>query len=84
MHFLSGPSSIPSKTLFELATLPHDATAIFPLTRTQEGIWIEYMMRPSSTHYNLTLRFSLPTQLDGYNVGLPDVVSGIVLLYPEI
>ncbi|KAF9071084.1 hypothetical protein BDP27DRAFT_552198 [Rhodocollybia butyracea] len=77
MPFLSGPPAAKSEVPFKLAALPHDSTTLFPLTRTQEGVWIEYMMTPSSTHYNLTLKLSLPVQLESYKSSLSDVVSAI-------
>lgn len=35
-----------------------DIDSIYPLTRSQEGIWIEYSMDSSSTQYNLTLEWT--------------------------
>ena len=34
--------------------------AVYPLTRSQQGIWIEYTTDPMSTKYNLTLEWTLP------------------------
>ncbi|KAL9117893.1 MAG: hypothetical protein Q9187_005564, partial [Circinaria calcarea] len=35
-------------------------SAVYPLTRSQQGIWIEYTTDPMSTKYNLTLEWTLP------------------------
>lgn len=33
--------------------------SVFPLTKSQEGMWIDYLADSSSTKYNLTLEWNL-------------------------
>ncbi|KAF4631120.1 hypothetical protein G7Y89_g7005 [Cudoniella acicularis] len=52
MTLISGPQAPKSLKLA--------VKSMFPLTHSQQGIWMEYCMSPQSTQYNLTLEWSLP------------------------
>lgn len=58
------------------------ARCVFPLTRSQEGIWVEYQSNPSSTRYNLTLEWNLERSSSSGD-GKPAVVDIIKGLYPN-
>ena len=52
-------------------------SAIYPLTRSQEGIWTEYLMDPQSTQYNLTLQWHLFDDRESFAVSLNVLLSGM-------
>lgn len=63
---------------------PHDSQthmeaairqAVYPLTRSQEGLWNDYQASPLGTKYNLTLEWDLQTR-DGPQLAVSDVVEG--------
>lgn len=69
MTLVSGPNTTFRQQRFdprngEVAT---DATAVYPLTHSQEGIWIDYLARPESTQYNLYLDLDFASAGDGTN-----------------
>lgn len=68
MALLSGP---PPGFMKEGQTLTSAGSvvvhAVYPLTRSQEGIWIEYLMEPSSTTYNLTLQWDMSSGGDDHS-----------------
>lgn len=47
------------------------ARCAFPLTKSQEGIWVEYQSDPSSTRYNLTMELNLETECT-----ISDIIKG--------
>ena len=51
-------------------------SAIYPLTRSQEGIWTEYLMDPQGTQYNLTLAWQISDDKKSYAVSLQALLSG--------
>lgn len=58
------------------------ARCVFPLTRSQEGIWVEYQSNPSSTRYNLTLEWNLERSSSSGD-GKPAVADIIKGLYAQ-
>jgi hypothetical protein len=57
------------------------ARCVFPLTRSQEGIWVEYQSNPCSTRYNLTLEWNLERSSSGDGKhAVVDIIKG---LYPN-
>ncbi|KAF8517297.1 amino acid adenylation domain protein [Hysterangium stoloniferum] len=42
-----------------LGTLPAGVAAIYPMTRSQEGLWLDYSFAPHRTHNNLTLKLTV-------------------------
>lgn len=72
MVLISGPSGLPGKGHHQLAG---DAVATYPLTHSQEGIWIDYLADRTSTQYNLTLEWNIVNGTEP-QIGLPEIVSG--------
>jgi hypothetical protein len=44
------------------AGLPAEVSVIYPMTSSQEGLWLAYLAEPRHTAYNLTMKFSLPAK----------------------
>lgn len=60
MALLSGPPVISgSSNTGSTYQFSSGVRAMYPLTSSQEGIWIEYVTDPLSTKYNLTLEWDL-------------------------
>lgn len=55
MKFFSGPQDPRRLASSRSHGSPNMLRALYPLTRTQQGIWFEYQMNLDSTRYNLTL-----------------------------
>lgn len=57
MTLVSGPSTTTRRGPVDTRSseVSQDATAVYPLTHSQEGIWIDYLANPESTQYNLYL-----------------------------
>lgn len=49
--------------------------ATYPLTRSQEGIWVDYLTERTSTQYNLTLEWNMVDKI-GSQVNIRDIVAG--------
>ncbi|KAJ6563927.1 hypothetical protein B0H19DRAFT_73896 [Mycena capillaripes] len=77
MPFITGPRAASSVATFVPAVRPSGAARVYPLSRSQEGIWIEYLMEPQSSRYNLTLRVDIDQQADEYDGSLSSVVAAI-------
>lgn len=60
MSLLSGPTVISgSSNAGSTCQSAIGVRAVYPLTSSQEGIWVEYVTDPLSTKYNLTLEWDL-------------------------
>ncbi|KAB2573376.1 Hybrid PKS-NRPS synthetase TAS1 [Lasiodiplodia theobromae] len=60
MSLLSGPTVISgSSNAGSTCQSAIGVRAVYPLTSSQEGIWVEYVIDPLSTKYNLTLEWDL-------------------------
>lgn len=80
MPFISGLSSLSHQlegSQVSAASLD-GVVSMIPLTRSQEGIWLDYILAPQSTQYNLTLKVTLIDGDNSYNGSLRAVVSGIL------
>jgi hypothetical protein len=55
--------------------LAADVTAIYPMTRAQEGLWIAYSIAPQHTLYNLTMKVLFNTAL-GSEYSLEALLKG--------
>ena len=63
MPFLSGPiESRPASNHTRTQEPQGELEAIVPLAKVQQVLWMDYLRRPSGTHYNLTLRLDLGKQ----------------------
>lgn len=79
MQFITGPKlSTVSKVERSNASLPSDVVAVYPMTRSQEGLWIAYCMAPQHTLYNLTLKFTfLNNSETDYDSSLEAIQRGL-------
>ena len=63
MCLLSGPTSSGTMRASTQQKSPNVQTGtpnrVYPLTKNQEGMWVEFQTDPSSTKYNLTLEWDL-------------------------
>jgi hypothetical protein len=85
MCLLSGPSPRGESTgaaagpkSAEPVALSHSlpGRCVFPLTRSQEGIWVEYQSEPTSTKYNLTLEWNLERRPEEEHVTILNIIKG--------
>jgi len=75
MTLLSGPGASEGSQIAAASTSAR-IQAIYPLSRSQEGIWTEYTMTPSSTKYNLTMQWDLTPQHHGQtSSSIPTIMS---------
>lgn len=74
MCLLSGPRNdeVPS-TDARSRDIP--ATCVYPITKSQEGIWIECQSDPATTKYNLTLEWDLLKE-DSREYSFSDILQG--------
>lgn len=72
MALISGPNRRSNKDHHQSAG---DAVATYPLTRSQEGIWVDYLAERTSTQYNLTLEWNLMDNA-GNDFKTGDIVAG--------
>jgi hypothetical protein len=72
MILISGPSRLLRDDHHQLAG---DAVTTYPLTHSQEGIWIDYLADRTSTQYNLTLGWNIASRIES-QIGLPEIISG--------
>ncbi|KAJ7208643.1 amino acid adenylation domain protein [Mycena pura] len=58
MHLIIGPAPgyTASPSGRSASSLPHDVAAVYPMTRSQEGLWRAYSAAPKHTMFNLTLQ----------------------------
>lgn len=56
MALISGPAKVSGHGQPQSAG---DIVATYPLTRSQEGIWVDYLANRTSTQYNLTLEWNM-------------------------
>ncbi|KAM4066491.1 AMP-binding enzyme [Hirsutella rhossiliensis] len=80
MCLLSGPPSnskepVPSSAHREMS-IPR---SVYPLTKSQEGMWIEFQMSPAGTQYNLTLEWDLLSR--GSNVAPPSITDILQVIH---
>ncbi|KAJ7242915.1 hypothetical protein C8J57DRAFT_1243659 [Mycena rebaudengoi] len=57
------------------AGLPAEVSVIYPMTSSQEGLWLAYLAEPRHTAYNLTMKFSLPAKDPKFS--LESLLNGI-------
>lgn len=77
MQFLSGPvRAVDSITLSQDLELGSEVVAIYPMTKAQEGLWLEYSTTPHHTQYNLTLKFTFSRSSDEYDGSLDAIQAG--------
>ena len=78
MPFISGLPSLSHQLEVSQvsAACLDDIVSMIPLTRSQEGIWLDYVLAPQSTQYNLTLKATLVDGNNSYDGSLRAVVSG--------
>lgn len=77
MCLLSGPAT-DSRSRNE-SPIPKSATprCVYPLTKSQEGMWIEFQVDSLSTKYNLTLEWDLGVESSPDSTpGINDVLRG--------
>ncbi len=55
MAFLTGPAEVPDSPV-RLSPPSGDLIALVPLSKVQEVLWLDYIRRPWTTHYSLTLK----------------------------
>ncbi|KAF2015411.1 acetyl-CoA synthetase-like protein [Aaosphaeria arxii CBS 175.79] len=79
MCLLSGPSSGVAEKHTAVGP-PHTAPprSVFPLTRSQEGMWLEFATDPTSTKYNLTLEWDVGQKQDGEAVPTTTAVFDVI------
>lgn len=66
MPFITGPVGTP-ETQLRPSPPQGNLTALVPLSKVQEVLWLDYIRRPWTTHYTLTLQVDLtgtPTTLE--------------------
>ena len=80
MKFFSGPEQPHKLASSGSHASPKLLRALYPLTRRQAGIWLEYQMNPESTRYNLTLEWTLEKDDKEYDATLGSVLKGKHLL----
>lgn len=74
MCLLSGPPGSSG------APMPRKKTpiprSVYPVTKSQEGMWVEFQTDPSSTKYNLTLEWDLLRNRAGQTPTIADILQG--------
>lgn len=77
MCLISGPAQAGQPAPHDSQTHMRDAVgqAVYPLTKSQEGMWIDYQVNPLGTKYNLTLEWDLRAR-DGPLPAVSDIVDG--------
>lgn len=58
MPFLTGPVASTQEQL-RLSPPRGRLSAVVPLSKVQEVLWVDYLRQPWTTHYNLTLKIDL-------------------------
>lgn len=61
MSLISGPARLgrPAVGNAQKSIQSASSQALYPLTKSQEGMWNDYLADPFSTKYNLTLEWDL-------------------------
>lgn len=77
MCLISGPAQAGQPAPHDSQTHMRGAVgqAVYPLTKSQEGMWIDYQVNPLGTKYNLTLEWDLRAR-DGLLPAVSDIVDG--------
>ena len=70
MPFLTGPVKVPESPV-RLSDPSGDLVAIVPLSKVQEILWLDYIRRPWTTHYSLTLK----VDFEAYDVSLEKIIN---------
>ena len=70
MPFISGVLHAPKR--LDLSEPEGDLAALIPLSKVQQLLWLDYISRPQSTHYHLTLRINLRS----HKVQIEDLLRG--------
>ena len=77
MTLLSGPPSTKASNVRRAyETDGAMVKSLYPLTHSQQGIWIEFTMDSLSTKYNLTLEWVLPAKKEETDGGLKRALEG--------
>lgn len=74
MPFITGPVAEPQEQL-RLSPPRGRLSAIIPLSKVQEVLWVDYLRQPWATHYNLTLK----VDLTGSNLSLESIMNSTPL-----
>ncbi|KAJ7098559.1 hypothetical protein B0H15DRAFT_797266 [Mycena belliarum] len=78
MRLITGPPH-PGTTSFSLADAAFsNAALLYPMTRTQLGLWAEFQSDPTHTKYNLSLRCTFNAE------GVPEASSMIGRIYEAV
>ncbi|KAF4991222.1 hypothetical protein FDECE_14114 [Fusarium decemcellulare] len=56
---------------------PVTPQSVYPMTKSQEAMWIEFQSEPQSTHYNLTLEWDVK-DLEGSEPSIKDILQVIL------
>lgn len=73
---LSGPRI--DSAGYEAAHRQSAPRKVFPLTKSQEDMWVEFQTEPFSTKYNLTIEWDLKRSYNGTTgFSLIDVLEGL-------
>ena len=74
MCLLSGPPSSSGASISSKKTpIPR---SVYPVTKSQEGMWVEFQTDPLSTKYNLTLEWDLLRNSTGERPSVTAVLQG--------
>ena len=74
MCLLSGPRSDEAIDV-DARSRDVPATCVYPITKSQEGIWIECQSDPATTKYNLTLEWDLQKE-DSTEYSISHIIKG--------
>nr|POF14112.1 hybrid pks-nrps synthetase tas1 [Quercus suber] len=77
MCLLSGPAA--GDAAFSIS--PSPPRCVFPLTKSQEGLWVEFQDDPTSTKYNFTLEWNLAGQ---GNTDKSKLILEVLKVDPEV
>lgn len=80
MKFFSGSHQLPRSRSDGLSKM---LRALYPLTRSQQGIWLDYQMNPDSTRYNLTLEWTFGKDDLDLSPNLDSILEGRPLVMAE-
>lgn len=59
MPFLSGPAVTKSEEPVPNVEPAGEFSALIPLSKVQQALWLDYLRRPHASHYHLTLSVDL-------------------------
>ncbi|KAF4471968.1 amino acid adenylation domain [Fusarium albosuccineum] len=76
MCLLSGPP-VANCSASSTRRGPVTPQSVYPMTKSQEAMWIEFQSEPQSTHYNLTLEWDVK-DLNGSEPSIKDILQVIL------